>query len=133
MSNGYVSLETLKGGAAIESVNFLLSDVFENIQDPNTDPTATRKVKLELVFKPGKNRDMGVVIIKSKAELAPQAPIESTVNFGRDKDGLAVAAENAALDPARHTLPGVEDPNADFKPAGATTSENVTPFKAAVN
>lgn len=109
VDDGYVSLVNLKGGAAVEAVDFALGEVFENILDPNTDPKATRKVVMELVFKPNPDREAAGCEIKVKPILAPQAAMTSTVYVAKDDDGRAVGAEFGPRDPRQHTLPGTYD------------------------
>lgn len=134
MKQGYISLETLKDGAALELVNNELVSVLENILDPNTDPKATRKIQLELVFKPGEDREAGKVTIKCKSCLAPTADIDATVFFGRDSEGLAVAAEYGGMNPNQHVLTGMPPAVPEDMTTATnleTTNTNVTPLKRA--
>ncbi|GEM_PF-872954 len=127
-----LTLATLKGGAAIEAVDALLLDVWENVMDPNTKATAQRKVVLEVIFTPDKDREVGIVQIKPTAKLAPQAPIDAKVGFGRDENGLATAAEYGAFNPNQHLLPGTtEDAEENDERPEMETADNVTPLKRA--
>lgn len=132
MSHGEMSLATLKGGAAIEAVDALLLEVWENILDPNTEPTQQRKVTLELVFKPDKEREVGHVAIKPSAKLATPRPIESKVSFGRDEHGIACGVELGGFNHNQHILPEVEAPGHTPEEAEkAPDGTKVTPLKRA--
>lgn len=53
----HVNLETLANGAFSAQVNRAFKEVTENIQDPNTDALAKRKVTVTITFKPNKDRN----------------------------------------------------------------------------
>lgn len=115
--DGYVSLATLKGGAAVEAVDHALGEVWDNILDPNTAPKAKRSVTLKLTFSPSEERDAAACNIEVSAKLAPQAPMSAQVIVDQE-NGKAVAAEFGRRNPGQHPLEGVYDENS-----------NVTPFK----
>lgn len=117
--DGYVSLATLKGGAAIEAVDHALGECWENILDPNTAPKAKRTVTLKLTFKPSEERDAAGCSIEVSSKLAPQAPMSAQVIVDQE-NGKAVAAEFGRRNPGQHELEGVYGEN-----------DNVTPFKKA--
>lgn len=117
--NGYVSLATLKGGAAIEAVDHALGEVWDNILDPNTDAKAKRTVTLKLTFKPTNERDGAGCSIEVASKLAPQAPMSAQIIVDKE-NGKGVAAEFGRRNPGQHALEGVYDENS-----------NVTPFPKA--
>ncbi|MBI9110257.1 hypothetical protein [Maridesulfovibrio ferrireducens] len=129
-----LSLATLKNGAAIEMVDYMLMQVADNVLDPNTEATAQRKIIIEISFKPDKEREIGKIILKPSCKLAPQAPVECNASFGTDEDGCATMSEFGNVDPNRALLPGV---NVDNKSAAAGDAkedeerDNVTPLKRA--
>ena len=115
--DGYVSLATLKGGAAVEAVDYALGEVWENVLDPNTSAKAKRSVTLTLTFTPTEDRENAACTIEVKSKLANQAPMTAQIIV--DKEGSkAVAAEFGRRNPGQHALDGVYDEN-----------DNVTPFK----
>ncbi|MFK4765446.1 hypothetical protein ACI3L3_11820 [Desulfobaculum sp. SPO524] len=118
MEDGYVSLANLKGGAAIEAFDYCLSEAWDNILDPNTDPKKKRKVTLEITLTPSADRQNVTCQIGTKTALAPQAPMDSTLYVDKDQTGTAVAAELGPYNPGQHLLPEVEP-------------DNVTPFRKA--
>lgn len=117
--DGYVSLGTLKGGAAIEATDHALAEVWENILDPNTPAKAKRSVTLKLTFSPSEDREGAGCTIEVSSKLAPQAPMTAQVIVDRE-NGKAVAAEFGRRNPGQEALPGV------YAEGG-----NVTPFKKA--
>jgi len=87
-----VTLENLADGAAAELFQSELDKVLRNIQDPNTDATAVRKVTLEVTFSPDEEREMGDVRVKATSRLAGLKGAETRVFFGRHA-GQLVATE----------------------------------------
>lgn len=66
-----LTLAEIDNGGAEELFARELRQVMQNIDDPSTDPTAKRKITLEIEFTPNQNRDMGVVEISAKSKMAP--------------------------------------------------------------
>lgn len=89
-----IDFENLAGGALKEKLNQEVKKVLENITDPNTKETETRKLTLNISFKPSKERDLAEISIETKSKLA--AAIPSTTKIIIDKDfstGKVAAAE----------------------------------------
>jgi hypothetical protein len=96
-----LALETLNQGAAVDRFNIALQQVFDNIQDPNTDPKKARTVTLKFTFHPNEDRDVANLKFDVVAGLAPIAPVETEVILGRDKNGKGFAMQelgNQAVD-----------------------------------
>lgn len=87
-----VTLTTLADGAALELFQSELDRVLRNIQDPNTEPKASRKVVLEVSFNPDEMRECGDVRVRVSAKLAGLKGARTRVFFGRHK-GQLVATE----------------------------------------
>ena len=98
---GLVSLETLKGGAAIQLFDEELGKVLANIMDPNTEAGATRSVKLEIKIKPDKDRSGGSVEIIPSCKLAPAVALGTRMFFGK-KGGQVLAFEH---NPEQYDIP----------------------------
>ena len=79
-----INLEELAGGAFAEKVNEAIMQVAENIQNPNTDATARRKVKVVLTFAPSKTRQMVNTTIAVTTKLAPTEAIDTQMVVGTD-------------------------------------------------
>ena len=80
-----LSLKNLLEGGAIEACDDQIKKVIENLLDPNTGESS-RKVKLELVFKPTKGSDgeQVEIEIKTSCTLAPFRPLVTRALIGRD-------------------------------------------------
>lgn len=79
-----INLEELAGGAFAEKVNEAIMQVAENIQNPNTDATARRKVQVVLTFAPNKTRQMVNTTIAVTTKLAPTEAIDTQIVMGTD-------------------------------------------------
>lgn len=88
-----LTLVTLKGGALVELFDRALEQVLKNINDPNTDAEATRKIKMEVSFKANEDREQCAVILKCTPVLAGIKPVGTIAYLGRIK-GEFVAVEN---------------------------------------
>ena len=77
-----INLETLAGGAFAEKLNEALAQVAENIQNPNTDPTAKRGISVAIKFTPNKTRQMASATISVQTKLAPTEAIDTQVVMG---------------------------------------------------
>ena len=79
-----IRLETLAGGALAEKVDEALVQVVRNIQDPNTEAKARRRVTIAIDFAPGKTRQAASVKISVTAKLAPAEAIDTQMLMGYD-------------------------------------------------
>lgn len=125
-----VTLESLKGGAAVEMVNNALEEVWANVLDPNTNATAKRSVVMKIEFKPAQDRASSPVSIAVEKKLASQAAVSAHVNIGTDNDGIATASEY--MNPNQNELP-IDQKSASSGEKTAPIAENVTPFRSAAN
>lgn len=89
-----INLNSLAGGATAEQINREIERVLENIQDPNTDQTAKRKLTITMTFIPDKN-DCDVVDISTvcKAALAPSNGTSTRFVVGKNQKGEIEANE----------------------------------------
>lgn len=85
-----------------------------NIQDPNTDPKAKRKITIALEFTPNERRDMATLKMDIQSRLAASAAISQAVFLHVDDDGNVSATEvinqipgQTAMDGAEQALPKV--------------------------
>ena len=62
----HIDLETFANGAFTAQVNRAIEEVTKNIQDPNTDATAARKITVTIGFKPNQDRTLAPIGIQSK-------------------------------------------------------------------
>lgn len=87
-----VTLDNLAEGAAAELFQAELEKVLRNIADPNTDPTAIRRVTLTVGIQPDEDREVGEVAVKASSKLAGPNGARTRVYFGRHQ-GAFVASE----------------------------------------
>lgn len=90
-----ISLDTLANGGLRERFEDGLQRLLQNIQDPNTDPKATRKLSVILTWKPDKERYAAGVGIEVKVSLADHEGLATTIFMGFD--GLKVVARENDL------------------------------------
>jgi len=107
-----LSLATLCNGSAIERFDHELQKILENINDPNTEPTAAREVTLTVKIKPDEDREMFRTEMTVKPKLAGLAAVSSMGVMGKDIHGNAEA----------HEYPRPKQQELEF-------GQNVTPMK----
>lgn len=88
-----INLDKFAGGALAERANQAITQVLENIKDPNTDHKAKRKVTLELTFVTDEAREMTQVSVIAKTKTAPQSPVSSVILIDTDNDGEVLGTE----------------------------------------
>lgn len=80
----HFNLEEFANGAFTEQVNRALKEVTENIQDPNTDATAARKVTVTITLKANEQRNFVATGVVTKTTLAPALGAVTVLNMGKD-------------------------------------------------
>lgn len=88
-----VNLSTLHDGAVDVLFREALADVLKNVEDPNADPKAKRKITITITVKPNEARESAAIDIDCKTKLAPLKPLATTVILGHDDDGEFSAVE----------------------------------------
>ena len=116
----HINLETFANGAFSAQVNRALEEVTKNIQDPNTDPVASRKITVVIGFKPNQERNIVATGVQTKTTLAPALGAVTVFNMGKDiRTGAVEAVEiNAGQIPGQMSvedMPGVV-PEKPFDP-----------------
>jgi hypothetical protein len=101
-----ITLATVGGGALAELFGAELDRILENIGDPNTRATAKRAIKMEVVFKPNKERTASEITLKCVSVLAGIETVDSYLYIGK-RGGKYVAVEN---DPKQSKLFDQERP-----------------------
>ena len=99
-------LNTIGCGVAREKFAAELAAVLANINDPNTEPTAKRKVVLEFVFQPDDDREVVATLINSRSVLAATKPTSDVIWLGtRDGEMVATVVHPEPIDPRQGVLP----------------------------
>lgn len=87
MDGDQLSLANLMGGAAVELFDREMAEVFRNLQDANTPPEKSRRITLEVVFKPFADRSGAEVEVKCESKLRGAGAPKTQIFLGRDKAG----------------------------------------------
>ena len=116
----HINLETFANGAFSAQVNRAIEEVTKNIQDPNTEATATRKITVTIGFKPNQDRNLAPVGVQAKTTLAPALGVVTALQMGKDlKTGEVAAIEIGNQIPGQMSVadvPGVIPAPETFDP-----------------
>lgn len=90
----HINLETFANGAFSAQVNRAIEEVTKNVQDPNTDAMASRKITVTIGFKPNQERNFVATGVQTKTTLAPALGAVTAISMGKDiKSGEVEAVE----------------------------------------
>lgn len=95
------SLSDLMDGGLEERFNQELTKVWQNVYDPNTNPTAARKVVMEVKIVPNERRDSVQFHVNVSSKLAPHAALTQTVMLSLGVDGTITATERTEQVPGQ--------------------------------
>jgi hypothetical protein len=87
-----ITLGTLAHGAADELFRAALTQVLENIENPNTDHKGKRVIGLTFSFVSDEERRIGDVEIKASVKLVGVRGVRTLVFFGK-RDGARIVVE----------------------------------------
>ena len=109
----HINLEEFASGALSDLINQEMKRVTENIQDPNTIPTAKREITVKITLKPNEQRDFVATAIQAKSTLAPALGALTVMTMGRDlKTGEVDAVEIGNQIPGQMSFQDMEvDPS----------------------
>lgn len=107
----HINMETFANGAFTEQINRELKKVTENIQDPNTDATAKRKITVMIEFKPNETRNFVTTGVQAKATLAPALGAVTALSMGKNlKTNEVEAYEVGSQIPGQITMEEALEP-----------------------
>ena len=78
------SILEMARGAIQERADYEMTKLLENILDPNTKPTAKRKLTITLELVPDDTRQNIAVSCVAKSSLAPTSPVTTTLYAASD-------------------------------------------------
>lgn len=105
----HMDMEKFANGAFTSQINRELEKVTENIQDPNTDATAKRRITVVIEFKPNDARNFVTTGVQAKSTLAPALGAVTALNMGKDlKTGEVEAVEIGNQIPGQMSMDEVE-------------------------
>ena len=103
------SLLEMSRGAIIERVDYEARKIFENLEDPNTDYKAKRKIQVTLVFQADDDsRESIKMSTEAKTTLAPPVPIVTRLYMVRDENNNLTIVEALPQTPGQLDMDGVE-------------------------
>lgn len=97
----HINMEEFANGAFTTKVNRAIEQVMKNIQDPNTDAKAARKITVTVAFKPNETRDFITTGVVTKTSLAPELGAVTAMTCGTNLQTGAVEAVEVG-----NSLPG---------------------------
>lgn len=106
----HINLEEFAAGALTAQINRAMEDVTKNVQDPNTDATATRKITVTIVMKPNDRRDFVATGVQTKTTLAPVLGAVTAISMGKNlKTGEVEAVEIGRQIPGQMSMSDMEE------------------------
>lgn len=104
------SLDQLMDGGVRERFNDALRKVWDNVYDPNTNPTAAREITMKVKIKPSERRDAAAFSVDIMPKLAPPISLSQTVMLQLNGDGSITATERTDQIPGQMNMDGGEEP-----------------------
>jgi len=101
-----LELDSMARGAVRERFDHAMLQAMENILDPNTKATGTRRVTITLDMKPNEDRDQVLVSANVQTKLQPRAGVGTLLLLGQDIHG---SVEFKELAPGQKPGQGVLD------------------------
>lgn len=112
----HINLETFANGAFTAQVNRAMEEVTKNIQDPNTEPGATRKITVTIGFKPNQERNFVATGVQTKTTLAPALGAVTALSMGKDiRTGEVEAVEIGNQIPGQMSMEDLPQAPADTR------------------
>lgn len=106
----HFNMEEFAGGAFTEQVNRELRRVVENIQDPNTEAKAKRRISVAIEFVPNEARNFGTIGVQANSKLAPALGAVTAISMGKNiKTGEVDAVEIGSQIPGQMNIKDVEE------------------------
>lgn len=105
----HINMEEFAGGAFTAQINRAMEEVTKNIQDPNTDATAVRKITVVIAMKPNENRNFVAAGVQTKTQLAPALGAATAISMGKNlKTGEVEAVEIGNQIPGQMSMAEIE-------------------------
>lgn len=106
----HFNMEEFANRAFTQQINRELEKVTQNIQDPNTDATAKRRITVVIEFKPNEERNFVTTGVQAKSTLAPSLGAVTALNMGKNlKTGEVEAVEIGNQIPGQMSIGDMEE------------------------
>lgn len=123
----HINMEEFANGAFTTQINRALEEVTKNIQDPNTDATAARKITVSIAFKPNEQRNFVATGVQTKTALAPALGAVTAISMGKNlKTGEVEAVEIGSQIPGQMSIEEVEEDELQEAPKTVKTVDPST-------
>jgi len=113
-----INLGSIARGAALELFNKCLTQVSENIADPDTDADASRAITITFKFKPESDRRTIHIATSAKTTLAGAQEHSSKSYLGKTTDGQSLMFLEDPRQDVLFEAPKEADNLLDFKTSG---------------
>ena len=84
-----LKLASLSDGAAEMMFEAAMTDILENIDDPNTKADAVRTITLTITVKPNEQHTDAAIVMECTTKLAKTRPVGTVVLLGRSEGEFA--------------------------------------------
>jgi hypothetical protein len=118
-----LNFSSFAGGGVEEKLQYALSEVADNIADPNTDAKKARSITMKITIKPNESRMVCDADIEVKTSLVAPKGISTTLLIDRDNNGKAVASEMYGKDPAQGVINYETGEVIDIRERGVTRND----------
>ena len=123
----HINMEEFAGGAFTAQINRAMEEVTKNIQDPNTDATAVRKITVVIAMKPNENRNFVAAGVQTKTQLAPALGAATAISMGKNlKTGEVEAVEIGNQIPGQMSMAEIQKQPAEENPQMVQTVDPST-------
>lgn len=123
----HINMEEFANGAFTEQINREMEAVAKNIQDPNTDATAKRRITVVIEFKPNEARNFVMTGVQAKSTLAPPLGAVTALSIGKDlRTGKVEAVEVGNQIPGQMSIQEIataQEPEDDGRMVDPSTGE----------
>ena len=120
----HINLEVFANGAFTEQINRAVEEVTKNIQDPNTDATAARKITVTIAFKPNEKRNFVATGVQTKVALAPALGAVTAMSMGKDiRTGEVQAVEIGSQIPGQLSIDEMQEQPQMVQTVGPSTGD----------
>lgn len=104
------SMSELMDGGVEQRFNEAMREIWQNVQNPNTNPKAKREMTIRITVKPNERRDSAEFTVDVKTKLAAPNALSQLVLLQFNADGSVTATERTEQIPGQLSFDGTEQP-----------------------
>ena len=106
--------DNFMNGSIKERIARGISEIAQNILDPNTEAERPRTLTVTMTIRPTKNRHSAVIRSQVTTKLANLVEMEADVSIGINEDGEMVIVQQMDMIPGQINMEGEEAPAANI-------------------